>query len=163
MDIFRLAERSMAMDDAAWKRHANPWSFWTRVIVLPLLALAIWSRVWLGWWALVPIALVVAWVFINPRAFPAPQRLDDWTSKGVMGERLFLARKETPIPDHHRRWGYGLSIVAGFGAIPLAYGLWVLEPWATLLGIAMALGGKLWFIDRMVWLYEDRNRQPADQ
>ena len=163
MDIFRLAERSMAMDDAAWKRHANPWSFWTRVIVLPLLALAIWSRVWLGWWALVPVTLVVAWVFINPRAFPAPQRLDDWTSKGVMGERLFLARKETPIPDHHRRWGYGLSIVAGLCAIPLAYGLWVLEPWATLLGIAMALGGKLWFIDRMVWLYEDRNRQPADQ
>jgi hypothetical protein len=50
-DVFRSLERLMAMDDRVWRRHANPWSGWTRVTVLPLLVLAIWSRVWIGWWA----------------------------------------------------------------------------------------------------------------
>lgn len=36
------------MDNDTWKRHANPWCFWTRLTVIPLLFLAIWSRVWLG-------------------------------------------------------------------------------------------------------------------
>lgn len=128
MDVFKLAERLMAMDDAAWARHANPWSFWTRVPILPLLVLAVWSRTWIGWWCLLPIGLVVAWTFINPRAFGPPERTDDWTSKGVMGERLFLARKTNPIPRHHERWGLGLSAIAGLGVLPLIYGLWALDP-----------------------------------
>jgi len=36
----------MGMDDATWKRHANPWSGWSRITILPLLCLAIMSRVW---------------------------------------------------------------------------------------------------------------------
>jgi hypothetical protein len=31
-----------------WMRHANPVSVWTRFAVLPLLALAVWSREWIG-------------------------------------------------------------------------------------------------------------------
>jgi len=41
-----------------WMRHADPWSVWTRFLALPLLALAAWSRVWIGWWAV--LAGVVA-------------------------------------------------------------------------------------------------------
>ena len=155
MDVFKLTEQSMAMDDATWKRHANPWSFWTRVPILPLLALAIWSRVWLGWWAFVPVAVLVAWVFVNPRAFPPPRHLDDWTSHGVLGERHFLARKSVPIPRHHEIWAKGLSAVAALGMVPLIYSLWALEVWPTLLGLVLAVGGKLWFVDRMAWLHAD--------
>ena len=50
MDYGGWLERLMKMDDAAWKRHANPWSAWTRTLILPLLALTVWSRVWIGWW-----------------------------------------------------------------------------------------------------------------
>jgi hypothetical protein len=32
-----------------WMRHANPVSVWTRFAVLPLMALAVWSREWIGW------------------------------------------------------------------------------------------------------------------
>lgn len=45
--------------------------------------------------------------------------------------------------------------MAGVGLVPLIYGLWTLDLWATLLGLVMTLGGKLWFIDRMVWLLAD--------
>ena len=81
MDYGRLLERSMAMDDATWARHASPWSVWTRIPILPLLALAIYSRVWLGWWALVPTVLLLVWTVVNPRAFPPPARLDSWASR----------------------------------------------------------------------------------
>lgn len=69
MNWSHLFERAMAMDDATWQRHVNPWSVWTRVPIIGLLVLAIWSRVWLGWWCLVPIAALVVWAVVNPRAF----------------------------------------------------------------------------------------------
>lgn len=54
------------MTDDVWARHANPWSGWTRYSGLPLLILAIWSRVWWGWGAIAPILLVVLWIWLNP-------------------------------------------------------------------------------------------------
>ena len=30
IDVYRFSERLMAMDDATWVRHANPWSVYTR-------------------------------------------------------------------------------------------------------------------------------------
>ena len=58
------------MTDDVWARHANPWSVWTRYMALPLLIMAIWSRVWLGWGSLMPIAIVLLWIWLNPRVFP---------------------------------------------------------------------------------------------
>ena len=101
MDIGKTSEQIMGMDDEVWERHANPYSGWSRVPVLSLLALAIWSRVWLGWWALVPIILIFVWIWFNPRLFPAPKSTDNWMSKGVLGERVWLNRKNVPIPTHH--------------------------------------------------------------
>ena len=40
----------MRMDDATWRRHANPWSVWTCATVLPVIIFAVWSRVWIGRW-----------------------------------------------------------------------------------------------------------------
>ncbi|MFK7791137.1 MAG: DUF6653 family protein [Devosiaceae bacterium] len=154
-DFFKRVERGMGMDDATWERHANPLSAWTRIPILPLLALAIWSRTWLGWWCLVPVALLVAWVFINPRAFPVPKSTDNWMSKAVLGERVFLARKQTPIPQHHAQWGIGLSVLAALGLPPLVYGLLVFNAWAVVLGLMITVGAKMWFLDRMVWLLAD--------
>lgn len=158
-DFLQRIEKTMGMDDAVWARHASPWSVWTRVPILPLLALAIWSRVWLGWWCFAPIAALMIWTYFNPRAFPAPPNLDTWASKGVLGERVFLARKTKPIPQHHVTWGILLSVVAGVGLIPLIYGLWALNVWAVVLGLTITVGGKLWFLDRMVWLLADTAEQ----
>lgn len=155
MDLFTLAERSMSMDDDAWMRHANPWSVWTRFTCLPLIVLSVWSRIWLGWWCILPLALALFWTWFNPRAFPPPANADNWASKGTFGERVFLNRKSVPIPTHHTQWAYVLSVLSAIGVAPLAWGLWQADLVWTLLGIVLVVLPKVWFVDRMVWLYED--------
>ena len=155
MDLFKLAERGMAMDDATWMRHANPLSVWTRFTCLPLIVLAVWSRVWLGWWAVVPLALALWWTWVNPRAFPPPASTDNWASKGTFGERVFLNRKAVPIPAHHARWAMVLGALSAVGLPPLGWGLWQLDVAVTMLGLVLVVLPKVWFVDRMVWLYED--------
>lgn len=147
--------KAFRMDDAAWRRHANPWSGWTRLPILPLLALAIWSRVWLGWWCLVPIGVLILWAAINPHVFPVPKTTDNWMSHAVFGERVWLNRDAIPIPQQHRRAATLLTWLSAIGLIPLAWGFYALDPVAVVFGVALVLIGKLWFLDRMVWLYAD--------
>jgi hypothetical protein len=154
-DLFARAERLMAMDEAAWARHANPWSGWTRFAILPAFALAVWSRVWLGWGALIPVAAVIGWTWLNPRAFAPPADHGAWMTRGVLGERLWLDRARRTIPAHHIRAAHLTTATAALGLPALAWGLWALDLFATLLGLVLAVLGKAWFLDRMVWLHAD--------
>lgn len=155
MTIEARIARAHRMDDAAWARHANPWSVWTRVPILPLLVLAVWSRAWIGWWALLPLALLLAWTWVNPRVFPPPPSTENWGSRAVLGERLWLARDEVPVPERHRVMPKLLNGLSAAGGALLLYGLALLVPWATLAGLAVALLAKMWFLDRMTWLVAD--------
>lgn len=159
--ILQRVADSFDLDEEGWQRHANPWSFWTRLPILPAMALAVWSRDWIGWWCLVAIALIPIWAYLNPRAFPAPATTRSWASRAVMGERIWLNRDEFPVPGHHARWSAGLSAVAVLGLPPLIWGLWVLSvPW-VLLGLVISVGAKLWLLDRMVWLFEDMSARTS--
>ncbi len=153
--MYKLSEKIMGMDEKTWQRHANPWSVYSRFSALPLLALSIWSRFWLGWEALVPFFLSVFWIWLNPRLFKAPKNLDTWAAKGVMGERLFLQRQKRALPTHHLRAAHLLSTLSALGACIMLYGLWGFNFWATLCGMVCSMGAKTWFFDRMVWLYND--------
>ena len=75
--------KTFGMTDEAWRRHANPWSVYTRFAAIPALILAIWSRVWIGWWALVPVAVVLVWLWINPHVFAAVTQPRSWAAKGI--------------------------------------------------------------------------------
>lgn len=143
------------MSDDDWARHANPWSVWTRTTVLPVLILAVWSRVWLGWWALLPVAVAAAWMWINPRIFPKPGSTNNWASKGVLGERVWLNRDVVPIPAHHRTVPNVLSAISAVGMVFVIWGLIALNPWPVVLGAVVVYLGKLWFLDRMVWLFSE--------
>lgn len=155
MTIERTIGDMFRMDDATWLRHANPWSMITRTTGLPFLVAAFWSRLWLGWWAVLPVAFVFLWIWLNPRIFPAPQSLDHWASKGVLGERVWLNRDVVPVPSHHRTAPNILSLVSAIGMIFIFYGVAVFDPWPTIFGTMIAIMGKLWFFDRMVWLWSD--------
>ena len=155
MTLERTIADLFQMDERTWLRHANPWSVWTRFTVLPLLILAIWSRVWLGWLALLPITIFLLWMWLNPRIFSQPQTTNNWTSKGVLGERVWLNRDCVSVPEHHQKVPNILNLVAASGIPFLILGLVNLEVYPTLMGVILINLGKLWFIDRMVWLYED--------
>jgi len=150
-----FSENLMSMTDEVWERHANPWSGWSRISIPPLFVVAVWSREWIGWWSVALVVLVCIWTWWNPRAFRKSDTLDNWMSKGVFGERVWIARKDNPVPEHHRRMPHILAVVSGLGLLPLALGLWVLDPWPVITGLILVMGGKLWFLDRMVWLFED--------
>jgi len=158
MDLFATAERLMRLDADVWARHANPWSVYSRFTTLPLIALAVWSRAWIGPWALLAVAVALAWVWINPRLFPPPARHDTWAARGVRGERLWLDRANNPVPAHHVAWAHGLSAASAAGLPFLAHGLWTYDLAAVGFGLALAMGGKAWFFDRMVWLSDEMAR-----
>lgn len=141
------------LNEKGWERHANPWSVWTRFTVLPVLVLAIWSRVWFAEWSLIFIAAAILWMFINPRFFPRPRSTDNWASMGVMGERVWLKRNEISIPEHHRLIPHLINLGSVFGLVFLIWGLIDLDVPLTLLATVTVQLSKLWFIDRMVWLY----------
>jgi len=155
LDFVHWAEKLMAMDDTAWQRHANPWSVYSRFSILPLLSLAFYSRVWLGVYAVIPIALVSLWAWLNPRLFPAPKSTDNWASMGTLGERFYLARRLQPIPTHHQRAARLLQLLSACGLPFFIYGLYSLNVWVLLLGNLWVMAFKAWFVDRMVWLYRD--------
>ena len=118
----------MSMTDRTWARHANPWSFWTRVPLLALFSLVIHLRGPLGHWTWAALAALAIWTVLNPRAFPQPASTDHWTSKATFGERVWLNRQTIPIPAHHERWAIVLSTASALCLLPLAWGLWILDP-----------------------------------
>lgn len=155
MDLFKVTEGAMRMDPKIWARHANPLSGYSRLLSGPAVFFALWSLWWISWWALLPIALIVVWIYLNPRIFPAPDNTDNWMTKAVLGERVFINRKAEPIPQHHVTMGWITSLVAMVFFLIAAYGLLVRDFWAGFAGWHAAILAKIWFLDRMVWLWED--------
>jgi hypothetical protein len=147
------------MDEDAWERHANPWSVWTRIATWPVLMFVLWSFHWWGAWSLLPLAVVVGWLWLNPRAFAPPRSTRSWASRAVMGERVYLRREQVPIPLYHANAAQLLSVGSGIGGLIMVAGLLTAEPTAFLVGGVATLLCKLWFVDRMVWLYEDMRQE----
>jgi len=157
MDAMSRVAAAFKMSDETWRRHANPWSVWTRFAAIPLMIVAIWSRVWLGLWCLVPIGLVVGGLWLNPRAFAPVDEPTSWAAKGIYGERLWLTQRRR-VPEDTRAVLRLLIVVGGTGFALLAFGLVRLEVWPTVFGATLVVLGQLWRIDRMGVLYDDVTR-----
>jgi len=155
MTLEKVFAQLFKMDEKARRRHTNPWSVLTRISAVPLIGLAFWSRVWLDWWAIIPITLVFIWVWINPRIFPEPKSTNNWASKVVLGEWVRMNREKVPIPKHHIFFPNIITAIGFIGLILFIYGLVVLHLWITILGGIIIMLSKLWYADRVVWLYED--------
>ena len=119
------------------------------------LALAIWSREWIGWWSLAAVALVLVFTVVNPLLFPQPRSTRNWASKGVFGERIWTERSRVELPPQFRskvlQVTYAIQVA---GMAVMAYGLVRLDLLAVVSGLIIVQTAKAWCIDRMVLLYE---------
>jgi hypothetical protein len=86
-----------------------------RFTILPVLILAFWSRLWIGWWAVIPVAISLLWTWSNPRIFPTPASFDHWMSKTILGKRVWLNRDAVPVPGYHRTVPNTLLAISGIG------------------------------------------------
>jgi hypothetical protein len=150
--------RAFRMSDEAWRRHANPWSVYTRFAAIPPLVLAVWSREWIGWWCLVPLAVVVGWLWVNPHVFAPVAEPTRWASKGIFAERVWASRREL-VPAGHRVAFRLIAVPGVVGIGLLGWGLVVLDVWPTVVGVVLVVLAQLWRIDRLVWMYDDLMRE----
>jgi len=162
----RKLAKAFGLDGDRWMKHANAASVWTRFTVVSVFALAVWSRDWIGIWCLVPVALSIVWMFVNPLLFKEPRSTRNWASRSVLGERIWVDRDKVELPEQFRSQKPALvaNSYSGIGMGFLAYGLVELDVLAAVAGILIIHGGKIWILDRMSLLFadmKDRNSEYA--
>lgn len=146
------------LSEETWKRHANPWSVWTRYAAFPILIAAIWSYHAIGWWALIPVAATIGFLIINPRLFPLPRSTMSWASKAVLGERVWLNEGRRFLPDQHAGVFYALIGASVINLAALVWGVVSADLVLTIVATFNVLIAKSWNNDRMVWLFNERSR-----
>lgn len=159
----RKLAKAFGLEGEGWMRHANPVSVWTRFAALSLLSLAVWSRDWIGVWCLIPVTLALVWMFVNPLFFKAPESTRNWASRSVLGERIWVDRDRIDLPEQFRSRAPSLvaNIYSAIGMGLLAFGLVDLNILATVTGLLITHGGKVWYLDRVTLLFADmKGRNP---
>lgn len=147
--------RVLGMNARRWQRHASPLSVYSRMATLPVLILAIWSHTWIGaGLAVLATSVVLLWLWLTPRLFPAPTTPHSWAAKATFGERVWLNRLVVPIPQDDARTALILSLVIAVGFLVAMLGALQTNLWLALTGLIVTYAGKLTFLDRMVSLYE---------
>ena len=163
MSFGKKVSGAFGLKDENWMRHSNPASVWTRFSVLPLLVVSIWSRKWIGRRFVVPLGLSIAWLFANPLLFKPPRSTKNWASKAVFGERIWVDSDRSDLPDQFNSvMPTVASAYQAVGLAPLAYGLSKLKLGPTVGGMLIVQGGKLWYLDRMVLLFDEMKTQKPE-
>lgn len=138
--------RRFADLDVFWERHANPKSGWSRLLTMPLLLAAAYTRDR----RLVTVAL--GWTVVDPVAFPRvdrdPETDPAWMTRVVDAERAWLRDEVTPGP-----WDR-LNAVSGPVSAYALYAAYRRRPVRAALAGALSMALKLAF----VWGLERRWR-----
>jgi hypothetical protein len=148
------------LNDKTWLNHATAESVISRGLIPPMITIAALSRIWIGTWWLALLGLIIIWTFLNTRIFPKAKSYDNWYARGAFGERVYAARKKVPIPAHHESFAKKLKVLNAVHSIIWIYGLVILNYELAITGTLLQLTAKFWFIDRMVWLYNDMHEHP---
>jgi len=81
-------------------------------------------------------------------------------STSVLGERVWQDRDKVAVPDHHNKMPHILNGITSIGMLLSIWAIVMLSIWPAVLGIALVIIGKSWYLDRMVWLYRDMKHLP---
>lgn len=159
----RTTDPLSSKTDTYWLRYCHPCSVWTRLGTPPMAVLSFWSRKWIGWWCLAPGLFTLLWTIFNPVFLKKPRSTRNWASKTVLGERLFMNRDRIKIPAAHNLPLHAiLLILSSTGLMLMGWSVVFYSVWGVVLGAALAYLGRSWFLDRMVWLYEDMKKENND-
>ena len=121
-----------------WKKHANPWSGWTRVIAFLLFPVPIWYHSWIG------LGIVLFFFAINPFLFAEPKSTDNWMSKSILGEEMW-----TKNGLFQRDFPTVLNILNGLSFFLMVYSAFNQLIFVTIFSTILSSVFKLWFLDRM--------------
>ena len=73
---------------------------------------------------------------------------------------MFLNRDKVKIPEKHDIPLHRiLNTISSIGMILAIWSIVYYSIWGAVLGVALAYIGKSWYLDRMVWLYEDMKNE----
>jgi len=127
-----------------WRRHTNPLSGWTRVVAFFLIPIPIWYQ---SWYYLIILLVFFA---INPLLFPEPKSKNNWMSKSILGEELWT--KKGVI---QKDFSTVLNLFNGLFFFIMLYAAFnnflEIAVFSTILSSVF----KLWYLDRMVFYYEN--------
>jgi hypothetical protein len=100
---------------------------------------------------------------VNPLFFGPPRSTKNWASRSVLGERIWTERDRSELPDQFSSAAPMVaSLYQAIGLAPLAYGLTKLKATPTVLGTLLVQRGQLWYLDRMVLLFEEMKTQDPE-
>jgi len=71
-----------------------------------------------------------------------------------------MNRDTIDVPDIHKTTPKILNGISSVGMLLSILAIITLSIWPAILGVALAYLGKSWYLDRMVWLYEDMKHVP---
>ena len=74
--------------------------------------------------------------------------------------RIISNRDKIDIPKHHKILPNILNAISSIGMLLSIWSIVKLSIWPAILGVSLAYLGKSWYLDRMVWLYEDMKHIP---
>ncbi len=131
---------------STWKRHANPWSGWTRVCAFFLFPIPFWFQSWTG------LGLLLLFFVINPLIFNEPKSTNNWMSKSIQGEEIWtkngLFQKDFPTL---------LNVLNGLFFFLMIYSSYNRMLGDTILSVVLSSVFKLWYLDRMVVIANEAN------
>lgn len=134
--------RREQLTGAFWRRHANPWSGWSRFLAGPLLMYAIYAR------KRRMLVGLLAFTVINPVLFPPPKSTDNWMSRGVEAERFWLTNgPRWSLTNLLNAVNVPISLFALFSAIRR-------RPLGTVLGTIGMMSLKMAFIQRAIEFHD---------
>lgn len=152
MGTTQITANTFGLTDENWRKHANPWSVWSRMGAFAIMIAAVYLREVLSWWTLAVVLAGIAFMFVNTRIFrpiDVPRR---WDEKGIYGERLWT--EKAPAAEPHRRAISAIIAIAAVGFPMIVWGLVTIQIWPTVFGWTLMLLSQLWQIDRFVAIYD---------
>ncbi|GAA4538612.1 DUF6653 family protein [Amycolatopsis samaneae] len=89
-----------------FRRHANPWSAWSRWLTTPVVLVPIWNRSWRQG------AVVATWLAANAVVFPEPRDDSAFATRAMLGEELWVVRRPRDAAMATNLAGSALGLLA---------------------------------------------------